>query len=80
MSITVKLHTSLQKKTSHGVQNFLVITLPDRATLFDLLTELNLIGRDQNLLMVVNHRVCDSTQVLHDSDSVDLIPVISGGD
>jgi len=53
--------------------------LPPGSTLDDLLTHLAFNLDLEQVLLVVNGRMADPTQVLADGDQVNLMPAISGG-
>jgi molybdopterin converting factor small subunit len=61
--ITVYLHTILQRHTPDGLKNRLVVKVD---------IDIN------SLLLVVNGRSAELTQLLNDGDQVNLIPAISG--
>ena len=79
MTVTVHLHTTLQRRTPKGMLRRLKVTLCRGGTLADLLDHLALPRRDDSLLLVVNGRQADIAQVLRDADEVHLIPALSGG-
>jgi sulfur carrier protein ThiS len=79
VTVSVHLHTTLQRRTPTGSLRRLDVTLPSGSTLADLLDRLALPRRDDSVLLVINGRQADAEQVLHDSDEVHLIPALSGG-
>ena len=79
MIITVYLHTILQRQTPDGLKNRLEVKIPPGSTLVDLLKELKVDIDINSLLLVVNGRSAELTQLLNDGDQVNLIPAISGG-
>jgi len=79
VTVTVHLHTTLQRPTPNGPLRRLDVTLPTGSTLADLLDRLSLPHLDDSVLLVVNGRQADAGQVLHDADEVHLIPALSGG-
>ena len=79
LTVSVHLHTTLQRRTSEGLLRRLDVTLPPGSTLADLLDRLALPRRDESVLLVINGRQADAGQVLRDADEVHLIPALSGG-
>lgn len=79
LTVTVHLHTTLQRPTPKGPLRRLDVTLPSGSTLADLLNQLSLPLRDDSILLVINGRQAESGQVLHDADEVHVIPALSGG-
>jgi sulfur carrier protein ThiS len=79
ITVTVHLHTTLQRPTPNGPLRRLDVRLAPGSTLADLLDRLALPRRDDSVLLVINGRQADAEQVLHDSDEVHLIPALSGG-
>jgi sulfur carrier protein ThiS len=77
--ITVYLHTILQRQTTDGLKNRLEVKIPPGSTLVDLLKALKVDIDINSLLLVVNGRSAELTQLLNDGDQVNLIPAISGG-
>ena len=58
----------------------LEVTLPPASSLSDLLWQLELLDLDpESILMVVNGRSAELSQLLADGDQVHLIPAMSGG-
>jgi molybdopterin converting factor small subunit len=74
----VYLHTILQRHTPDGLKNRLVVKIPPGSTVVDLLTALKVDIDINSLLLVVNGRSAELTQLLNDGDQVNLIPAISG--
>jgi len=79
VTVSVHLHTTLQRRTPKGSLRRLDVTLPPGSTLAELLDRLALPRRDDSVLLVINGRQADAEQVLHDADEVHLIPALSGG-
>lgn len=79
MNITVHLHTILQRQTPEGLIGRLDVTLPQDSSVSDLIEYLQIKLAVENLLLVVNGRMAEPTQVLRDGDVVNLMPAISGG-
>jgi molybdopterin converting factor small subunit len=79
ITVSVHLHTTLQRPTPNGLLRHLQVVLPHGSALADLLERLAIPRRDDFLLLVVNGRQADATHVLDDMDEVDLIPALSGG-
>lgn len=79
VTISVHLHTTLQRRTPEGWLRRLDVTLPPGSTLADLLDRLALPRRDDSVLLVINGRQADAEQVLCNADEVHLIPALSGG-
>lgn len=79
LTVSVHLHTTLQRRTPDGWLRRLDVTVPSGSTLADLLDRLALPRRDDSVLLVINGRQADAAQVLRDADEVHLIPALSGG-
>ena len=79
MTITVYLHTILQKRTAEGVMRSLELSVPEGSKVEDVLTGLEIKIDPDDLLITVNGQVVDESQVLFTGDRVDFIPAISGG-
>jgi len=79
VTITVYLHTILQKQTAEGVLRSLELTVPEGSKVEDVLARLEIKIDPDDLLITVNGQVADESQVLFTGDRVDLIPAISGG-
>ena len=79
MTITVYLHTILQKQTAEGVLRSLELSVPEGSKVEDVLACLDIKINPNDLLITVNGQVADESQVLFTGDRVDLIPAISGG-
>ncbi len=73
------LHTVLQRPTPDGLVSRVQVTLPARSTLNDLVAHLEIDFPAASMLHVVNGRLAELDQVLHDGDQVNLMPAISGG-
>ena len=80
MRVTVHLHTILQRQDPQGTLDNLQVLLPSGSSLEDLLRHLDIRMNPEDLLLVVNGRMADAGQILQDSDQVNLVPAISGGD
>lgn len=79
ITITVHLHTILQRQTDQGMVSRLQVELPAGSLLGDLLQHLAIEMQPEHLLLVVNGRVADIAQPLQEDDQVNLMPAISGG-
>jgi sulfur carrier protein ThiS len=79
ITVTVHLHTTLQRPTPTGPLRRVAVTLPSGSTLADLLQRLALPNLDESVLLVINGRQADTGHRLHDADDVHLIPALSGG-
>jgi sulfur carrier protein ThiS len=79
VTITVHLHTTLQRPTPTGPLRRLEVALPHGSTLADVLAHLSVPHRDDSVLLVLNGRRAEPEDVLHDADEVHLIPALSGG-
>ena len=79
MTITVYLHTILQKQTAEGVLRSLELSIPEGSKVEDVMARLEIRIDPDDLLITVNGQVADESQVLNPGDRVDLIPAISGG-
>jgi sulfur carrier protein ThiS len=78
-TVTVHLHTILQRQTAGGPQRLVVIELPESTTMADLLTILEIELRPESLLLAVNGRIASLERVLIDGDEVRIMPAMSGG-
>ena len=79
MTVTVHLHTILQRRTAGGMEREVAVTLPPDSQIADLLDELAISLPPSIMLFLVNGRVAAMDQLLFDGDEVHLIPAISGG-
>lgn len=79
ITITVHLHTILQRQTSEGLVSRLEVEIPTGSSVADLLNFLEIDLEPEHLLLAVNGRVADLHQTLHAGDQVNLMPAISGG-
>ncbi len=79
MVVTVHLHTTLQRQTPKGTLRRFEVTLPAGSTLADLLARLDIELNHDSILLVINGRQADASQVLGERDEVHLIPALSGG-
>lgn len=79
MVVTVRLLTTLRRKTEQGWQDRLELELEPGATAASVLEALGLAGRAEGIILVVNRRTAAPTQPLNHGDEVRLMPAISGG-
>jgi molybdopterin converting factor small subunit len=79
VTITVYLHTILQKRTADGLIRSLELVVPDGSVVAAVIELLEIRTDLDELLITVNGQVADEKQVLSDGDRVDFIPAISGG-
>jgi molybdopterin converting factor small subunit len=79
MKITVHLHTILQRQTPEGLVGRVEVSLPPGSALNDVLAHLEIDLTPEQLLLVVNGRMAELVQELHDGDVVNLMPALSGG-
>jgi sulfur carrier protein ThiS len=79
ISITVHLHTILQRETPEGLQRELVVEVPEDCTMNDLLELLEIELSHEALLLAVNGRIAGLDQFLIDGDQVRIMPAMSGG-
>ena len=79
MTVTVHLHTTLQRPTPTGPLRRLDVALPAGSTLRELLDRLSIPRQDDSVLLVVNGRQADLENTLREGDEVHLIPPLSGG-
>jgi sulfur carrier protein ThiS len=79
VTITVYLHTILQKQTAEGVLRSLELSVPEGSKVVDVLVRLEIKIDPDDVLITVNGQVTDESQVLFTGDRVDFIPAISGG-
>lgn len=79
MVIQVELHTMLQIQTPEGLKCCINLTLPEGASMRDVLQHLNIQLDPEHLLLVVNRRVVDPDYLVTDGDKLDIIPAMSGG-
>ena len=77
-TVTVHLHTVLQRQSPDGPVRRLEVELPPAATVATLLHQLE-IDYPEPLLVVVNGRQAKQDHVLRDGDEAHLVPPISGG-
>ncbi len=80
ISVTVHLHTTLQRQTPAGPVRKMQLTLPAGSTLEDVRRILEITIDPHHLLLVVNGRLAEADQMLSNGDEVHFIPAISGGD
>ncbi len=74
MTITVYLHTILQKQTAEGVLRSLELSIPEGSKVEDVLARLEIKIDPDDLLITVNGQVADESQVLIPGDRVDFNP------
>jgi sulfur carrier protein ThiS len=79
ISITVHLHTILQRETPEGLQRELVVEVPEDCTMNDLLELLEIELSHEALLLAVNGRIAGLDRHLIDGDQVRIMPAMSGG-
>lgn len=79
LTVTVHLHTILQRPTPLGLQRVLTVDLPDNASMNDLLELLEIELPQEALLLAVNGRIVDIDRHLIDGDQVRIMPAMSGG-
>jgi sulfur carrier protein ThiS len=79
LTVTVHLHTILQRPTPQGLQRVLPVELPEKATMNDLLELLEIELPREALLLAVNGRIVDTDRHLTDGDQVRVMPAMSGG-
>jgi molybdopterin converting factor small subunit len=77
--ITVRLHTTLRRRTEQGLLDRLTLELGPGATVLSVLQALDMPIDGESVLLVVNRRTASANQPLADGDEVRLMPVISGG-
>ena len=79
MKIEVHLHTTLGKQNQEGRDRVLIIDLPEKRSIQDILNNLNIDQDPDHLLFVLNGETVGMDQELGDGDVLDLITAISGG-
>ena len=79
MRLNVHLHTILQRESSAGPINHLEVELPAGSNIGDLLERLEIKMDPDAILLVVNGRMTDTSHILQDEDTVNLMPALSGG-
>ena len=79
ITVTVHLHTILQRPTPQGLQRVLSVDLPENTPMNDLLESLEIELPQDALLLAVNGRTVDIDRLLIDGDQVRIMPAISGG-
>ena len=79
ITVTVHLHTTLQRPTPTGPLRRFDVRLPAGSMLSDLLDHLSIPRLDDPILLVVNGRQADPEDPLRSGDEVHLIPPLSGG-
>lgn len=77
--MTVRLHTTLRRKTGQGWQDHLELELEPGATVATVLQALDISPSGDSVFLVVNRRTAAPQQPLQDGDEVRLMPAISGG-
>ena len=78
-SITVHLHTILQRITPEGPQRLLTLEVPQDSTMEDLLEILEIQLPPDALLLAVNGRIAHLEYQLAMGDQVRIMPAMSGG-
>ncbi len=79
ITVTVHLHTILQRQTPDGLVSRLELEIPSGSSLADLIQYLAIDLEPEHLLLVINGRVAELNRTLHTGDQVNLMPAISGG-
>jgi len=79
VTVTVYLHTRLQKKTPDGLKKRLEVNLNEGDTILDLVHFLDIDVDAEQILLALNGRITTLDQQLTDSDQVHLMMPISGG-
>ena len=79
ITVSVRLHTILQKETPQGMIRRLDVHLPPGRDLVDLLRYLEIDFPKEAMILVVNGRVVEEDYRLEDGDAVSLMPALSGG-
>jgi len=79
MVVTVHFHTVLQRQTPDGLQRKLDVILLSGSTLANLLQDLGIDFSMDALLLLVNGRVAEPTDILEQGDEIHLMPVTSSG-
>lgn len=79
ITVTVHLHTILQRQTPDGLVSRLELEIPSGSSLADLLQYLAIDLEPEHLLLVINGRMAELNRTLHTGDQVNLMPAISGG-
>lgn len=77
MQVTVELQTYLEQYSSNG-QSLFKCTLPEGATVQTLVRQLN-VPEELASVIVLNDRLAEFPDPLHEGDRVTLIPPLSGG-
>lgn len=79
MVVTVRLHTTLRRKTEAGLVDRLELELEPGATVASVLKTLGISADEEAIFLVVNRRTASADQLLADGDEVRLMPALSGG-
>ena len=79
LTVTVRLHTILQRQLPSGQKPDFQIDLPAGATVGDVLDKLGITLDPSALILVIQHKVVDPEADLVDGDRLDIFPAISGG-
>ncbi len=77
MQVTVELQTYLEQYSPSGQSQF-QCTLPEGATVHTLVRQLN-VPQELAGVIVLNERLAEFPDPLHEGDRVTLIPPLSGG-
>jgi sulfur carrier protein ThiS len=78
-SVTVHLHTILQRHAPEGSESSFVLSMPLQSTVADLLHYLGVELDPDMMIIAVNGRMADLERQLQEGDQVNLMPAISGG-
>jgi len=79
LTITVYLHTILQKRTPDGLARSIELSVSEGSKVADVIARLKINLEPGDLLITVNGQVADESQPLFPGDRIDFIPAISGG-
>ncbi len=79
MKISVRLHATLRRITPEGPQNRLMVDMPDKATVAELLHTLDIDVSPQDVMVLIGNQRVEPDHPLNESEQVQLFPPISGG-
>lgn len=79
MKVTARLHATLRRPTSSGLQNRVTVDLAEGVTVAALLQALEIDLPAEHLLILIGTRRFEPDHPLQDGDEVNLFPPISGG-